>query len=81
MRAAQSKGAVDLLALWPADEPWFVQCKYSVNGGGTIAPAERKKLVGLALEVGARPVLARPGKNGRGVQFIDLHTNEEIQAG
>lgn len=86
MRAAQSKGAVDLLALWPVDvheDPlgtaaWLVQCKYSINGGGNLPPAERRNLIDLAFVTGATPVLARPGKNGRGVQFINLYTNEEI---
>jgi hypothetical protein len=87
MRAAQSKGAVDLLALWPAmvsprydplPQPWLVQCKYSIHGGGTISPAERETLRGLATQTGAVPVVATPGKNGRGVTFINLKTNEEI---
>lgn len=84
MRAAQSKGAVDLLAVFPGAicaDVWFVQCKYSIHGGGTLPPAERKKLTELAFDAGARPVLATPGKNGRGVRFIDLSTNEEIPTG
>jgi hypothetical protein len=97
MRAAQSKGAVDLLALWPGHpcfrstaeahqveqticpaDPWLVQCKYSINGGGTISPAERQALRDLAQEIGAVPVVATPGKNGRGVKFVNLNTQEPI---
>jgi hypothetical protein len=88
MRAAQSKGIVDLLALWPLEEsgvygetrfrtrrhPWLVQAKYSVKGGGTISPADRAKLIALADATGAVPVTAMPGKNGRGIEFINLHT-------
>jgi hypothetical protein len=93
MRAAQSKGIVDLLALWPrtmwdpltADgtwirqrRPWLVQCKYSVKGGGTISPADRTELIALADATGAVPVTAMPGKNGRGIEFINLHTKGSI---
>lgn len=88
MRAAQSKGIVDLLALWPLPEdrygdrpipqPWLVQAKYSVHGGGFLAAAEAEVLRDLAERTGALPVLARPGKNGRGVEFINLYTKEPL---
>jgi hypothetical protein len=77
MRAAQSKGKVDLLAVWPgACRIWLVQCK---TGTARMSPADRHDLIELALHGGATAVLAQPGKNGRGVQFIDLHNDKEIQ--
>lgn len=93
MRAAQSKGIVDLLALWPRTTwdpastdgrwirkrpPWLVQAKYSIHGGGTISPADRAELTALASLTGAVPVVATPGKNGRGIEFINLYTKEPI---
>lgn len=89
MRAAQSKGIADLLALWHAKEewapghplipvPWLVQCKHSIHGGGYLPGKEALELVELAALIGGRPVFARPGKNGRGVEFIDLTTKETI---
>jgi len=93
MRAAQSKGKVDLLALFPAsttwdcwnDVPdglapdmWLVQCKYSIHGGGRLSPGEGADLVELAAQTGGVPVFARPGKNGRGVEFINLMTKEAM---
>jgi hypothetical protein len=93
MRAAQSKGIVDLLALWPREtiadpstgygyrtqrHPWLVQCKYSIEGGGYLPAHEEIELVALAVATGAVPVLARPGKNGRGVEFIDVRTKKEL---
>ena len=91
MRAAQSKGKVDLLTLWPFDpQPfpdipgmalvtprvWLVQCK---TGSARMSRADKEELVALARKAGATPVLAQPGKNGRGVQFINLELEEEIQ--
>jgi Holliday junction resolvase len=95
MRAAQSKGAADLLALWPmrkrsgygndnsrhgctSTQPWLVQCKYSVHGGGYLPSKDAVELVALAERTGALPVFARPGKNGRGVEFINLYSKEPI---
>jgi hypothetical protein len=90
MRAAQSKGIVDLLVLWPHPQaetgilidphpsPWLVQCKYSVKGGGTISPADRAELIALADATGAVPVTAMPGKSGRGIEFVNLHTKGSI---
>lgn len=77
MRAAQSKGQIDLLVLWPGFDPdWLVQCKYSIHGGGRLPKSDAEALVLLADQVAAIPVLARPGKNGRGVEFINLRTEE-----
>lgn len=84
MRAAQSKGKADLLALFPYDDyarcgiHWLVQCKYSIHGGGRLSPGEGADLVELANQTGGVPVLARPGKNGRGVEFINLNTGVPI---
>ena len=93
MRAAQSKGKVDLLTLWPgkstalarpwlpynepdygpgggfmAQRPWAIQCKRD----GRLPKAERQALLELYDQSGAIPILAKAGKNGRGVEFIDL---------
>ncbi len=87
MRAAQSKGLIDLLALWPrmyrneegyliaSPVPWLCQCK---TGTGRMGPVERKSLISLAELTGGIPVLARPGKNGRGVDFLDLATHQPL---
>lgn len=80
MRAAQSKGAADLAAFWPTEEDWasvwLVQCK---TGSARMSREAKREFVDLAWKTGARPVLAQPGKNGRGIQFIDLQAEEEIQ--
>lgn len=73
MRAAQSKGKVDLLALWPYHyvlgmNGWAVQCKRD----GRLPAAERQALLDLYRETWAIPILAKAGPNGRGVEFIDL---------
>lgn len=89
MRAAQSKGIADLLALWPPSPPlvgypypvphvWAVQCKYSIHGGGYLPGKDAIELVALAELTGALPVFARPGKNGRGVEFTNLYSGEPI---
>jgi hypothetical protein len=91
MRAAQSKGIADLLVLWPregliaqsgpfqyGEPPWLIQAKYSIKGGGYLPGREEIELIALAELTGALPVFARPGKNGRGVEFINLYTKEPI---
>lgn len=92
MRAAQSKGAADLIALWPlerfevdgADPPshyFEIAPPWLVQckrGVGRISPAERVVLKELAAVTGAIPVQALPGKNGRGVVFTNLNSMEEI---
>jgi hypothetical protein len=80
VRAAQSKGQVDLAAFWPVTRvegrwPWLVQCK---TGTARMSREAKQALVQLALETDAVAVLAEPGKNGRGVVFTDLHTEMEI---
>lgn len=83
MRAAQSKGKVDLLALWPVPaiarergwgeqlptEPWLLQCK---TGSARMSPLDKLNLVSLAEEVGGSAYLAQPGPKNRGVEFINL---------
>jgi hypothetical protein len=93
MRAAQSKGIADLLVLWPVrtfmecdpeqtwrsrERPWLVQCKYSIHGGGYLPGKDAIELIALAELTGALPVFARPGKNGRGVEFTNLNSKEPI---
>ena len=94
MRAAQSKGIVDLLALWPrgtwdpasADgkwirprQPWLVQAKYSIKGkSGRISADDELELLAVAELVGGIPVLATQGPKGRGVVFTDLRTKEQL---
>ena len=88
MRAASSKGAADLIVLWPTWEDvydgdrsgyasfvmhrprraWLVQCKRD----GRLPRAERETLTDLAERSGAVAVLAKTGKNGRGIEFITL---------
>ncbi len=76
MRAAQSKGIVDLAVFWPDESlDWFVQCK---TGSARMSPADRKQLVELAHAAGAVPVLAQPGKNGRGVEFTVLEKEHSV---
>lgn len=89
MRAAQSKGKVDLLTLWPLISPpgaamrreglinrrppWLVQCK---TGSARMSPADRADLIDLAHQTGGVPVLAEPGPKNRGVTFTNLITKE-----
>jgi hypothetical protein len=87
MRAAQSKGKADLLALWPRlmrtieghllvdPPPWLVQCK---TGTGSMSKKEKTELIDLAKLTGSRAILARTKKSGRGIELIDLATNQEV---
>jgi Holliday junction resolvase len=73
MRAAQSKGKVDLIALFPElgeciPHVWIVQCKRD----GRLSVSERSALLDIAQDTGAQPYLAKTGKNGRGVVFQRL---------
>lgn len=82
MRAASSKGAADLIVLWQGGmdatgdcaRAWLVQAKRD----GRLPKAEREELVALASNTGSIPVLAKTGKNGRGVQFINLIDMKEL---
>lgn len=88
MRAAQSKGIVDLLALWPArselslrqvPSPWLVQVKYSISGkSGRLSAQDEIELIAVADATGGIPVLATQGPKGRGVVFTNLRTKEQI---
>jgi hypothetical protein len=65
MRAAQSKGAADLIALFPRRDHghpsvFLVQCKRD----GKLPRAERDKLCALARETGTVPVHAFQGPRG-----------------
>lgn len=86
MRAAQSKGIADLVALWPTGafpvtvspyllKPWLVQCK---TGTARMKPAEIDVLKETARACGAVPVLAEPGPKNRGVKFTNLYSMEEL---
>ncbi|MDE2103103.1 MAG: Holliday junction resolvase [Patescibacteria group bacterium] len=75
MRAAQSKGKVDLLALYPGLGEMIpyveiVQCKRD----GRLSADEAAELIRIAVETDTVPLLAKTGKNGRGVEFINLLT-------
>lgn len=84
MRAAQSKGKVDLLALWPLplharviglSAVWLVQCK---TGSARMSGADKQDLIDLAQATGGVPVLAEPGPKNRGVVFTNLRTKEVL---
>lgn len=83
MRAAQSKGIADLVALWPVSawmvahtiKPWLVQCKM---GSARMKPAEVELLIETARACGAVAVLAEPGPKNRGVKFTNLYSMEEL---
>jgi Holliday junction resolvase len=65
VRAAASKGLVDLVAIKPT-QLLLVQCKRS----GSLPPAEWNGLFDLALSLGAIPLMASKGP--RGTQFHQL---------
>jgi hypothetical protein len=84
MRAASSKGAADLIVLWPPEysrrftpamraSVWLVQCKRD----GKLPKQEREALLDIGERTGARPVLAKTGDNGRGVVFVPLDNRGE----
>lgn len=91
MRAAQSKGKVDLLALFQPDyvqeldwsghpvRDWAVPSIWLVQcktGSARMSPADRHDLITLAQQTGGVPVLAEPGPKNRGVVFTNLITKE-----
>ena len=67
MRAAGSKGAIDVAAFKPGQQ-LLVGCKR----GGVCSAAEWDRLIELAGWVGAVPLLAVNGPKGRGVDFWRL---------
>ncbi len=81
MRAAQSKGAADLIALWSYDKPWLVQCKYSISGVARIPKAERENLIKLAALCNCHAYAAIPGPKNVGVKFIELSGGSHDTAG
>lgn len=90
VRAAQSRGKVDLLALWPVNwrdpegylrtstPPKLVQCKTRT---ARMSSLEKIDLVFLADQVGGVPILAEPGLNGKGVKFTDLRATAKEKNG
>lgn len=79
MRAAQSKGLADLIALFPRDtnahNVWLVQCK---TGTAKMPLAERFALADMARECGAIAMLAQPGPRNRGVTYTHLYNEEDL---
>lgn len=80
MRAASSKGAADLISLWPArldnifdSQVWLIQCKMD----GKLPKKEREELQRLAKETGKRAVLAYKSKRGT-LLFKDIVTGRAI---
>ncbi len=69
MRAAGSKGGTkaDIAAFKPG-QLLLVQCKRD----GALPPGEWDRLVEVAAWVGALPILAANGINGRGVVYVHL---------
>lgn len=65
MRAAGSKGAIDVLALKPG-EILMVQCKLD----GYMTPGQRTQLYGLAAMLGAVPLVAYWRKDGRAARRV-----------
>ena len=70
VRAAASKGVVDLAAMQPG-QLLLVQCKRS----GALPPAEWNELYDLAARLGAVPVMAVKGL--RGTQFHRLTARKD----
>lgn len=75
-RIAGSHTVADLVALGYR-EVWLVQCKRD----GRISAAERELLCDVAREAGAHAVIARTGKNGRGIVLEDANTKPEEEHG
>lgn len=59
MRAASSKGAFDLIAIF-TDKTWLVQCKTD----GKLPKAEKELCAALALQTGHTAVMASKNKRG-----------------
>jgi hypothetical protein len=74
MRAAQSKGKADLIALWPwlglpmEERCWVIQCKRD----GRLPRDEREALLDICEETGFPAFLAKAGPKGRGVEFTRI---------
>lgn len=92
MRAAQSKGAADLIVLWPRRERVALSQRksYVVEhprrapwlvqcklGKGGMPPAERELLKDIADKTGSTPILARQLVKRGPMEFINLQTEEE----
>ena len=70
IRAAASKGPVDLAAMKPR-QLLLVQCKRS----GALPPSEWNELYDLAVRLGAVPLMARRGT--RGTQLLRLTARKD----
>ena len=60
-RAAASRGAADLIVLWPDGATWLLQCKRHADGRGA-SPAEREALA--SLKAGTRSAIVLRSKKG-----------------
>jgi len=93
MRAAQSKGAADLIVLWPRRERIWTSLEksYVVEhprrapwlvqcklGKGGMPPAERELLIDIADQTGSLPILARQFVPRGPMEFINLQTEEVV---
>lgn len=65
VRAAGSKGAVDVLG-FKQGQILMVQCKLD----GYLTPGERSKVYGLAVMIGAVPLVAYWRKEGRAARIV-----------
>jgi hypothetical protein len=73
VRAAQSKGKVDLAVFWPRYEPpWLVQCKRD----GRLPADEQEALIDIAERSNTFAVHAYAGPKGRGVEFEILNPTD-----
>ena len=79
MRAAQSKGLADLIALFPhgthSRNVWLVQCK---TGTARMTLLERTALAGIAADSRTVAMLAQPGPNNRGVEYLHIYDEEDL---
>lgn len=66
IRSAGSMGPADIWALRRGDRPLLISCKLN----GRIDPEERRVLVRVAEQAGARPVLAMRARPG----YVELRT-------
>lgn len=90
MRAAQSKGEVDLLALWSRHEriydatfgnytiehPRRAPWLVQCKRDGRLSARDEIELVALAEATGSIAILAKTGPKGRGIEFVTLPRKE-----
>ena len=70
VRAAGSKGSIDLVALWHSGVPgpWLIQCKRD----GKLSARAREELIVLARMYAATAFLCRSGARGQPPEFERL---------